>query len=88
MVNIRRNKGETVILYDSDDILKAKIENFKDVPQMLTMVQHIPGQWELVESTHRYELKDAGTLKFEVQLKPREKQEFMIHYIRRNIRPK
>lgn len=89
MINIRRpvNAANAVVLYDSDEIIKARIENFKDQPLVLTLIEHIPGQWDMVEATHQYELKDAGTLKFEVSLKPKEKVELTLHYIRRNLRP-
>ena len=48
-----------VVLYDTDEIITAKIENFKDGPAVLTMIQHIPGQWDMEE------LED-GTIQLEV----------------------
>jgi hypothetical protein len=85
-INLRKNKGGRVVLYDTDELVKATLENFKDKPAVLTMVQQIPGQWDMEECSHEYERKDFQTLEFEITLGPKEKQEFMMHYHRRNVR--
>lgn len=86
-VNLRKNTSDQVILFDSDETITAKIENFKDKPAALTMLQHIPGQWDMVECNLKYERKDAETIKFLIDLPPNGKQLLKMHYIRRNIRP-
>ncbi|MHC4572713.1 MAG: hypothetical protein ACYS76_01040 [Planctomycetota bacterium] len=92
MINRRKNKRERVILYDTDEIITAKIENFKDSPAELTMIQHIPGQWDMEECNMEYKRKDASTLEFEIKLPARTAsgpavKELKMHYHRRNIRP-
>jgi hypothetical protein len=74
--NIRRNNNGDIVLYDTTERITAKIENFKDKPAVLTLIQHIQGQWTMgrcvisgQEAT--YTKKDAGTLVFEVELAPR-----------------
>ena len=42
-INVRKNDSERIVLYDTDEIITAKIENFKDGPATLTMIQHIEG---------------------------------------------
>jgi hypothetical protein len=86
-VNLRKNTDERIILYDSDETISAKIENFKDKPAALTMLQHIRGQWEMAECNLKYERKDAETIRFLIDLPPQGRQELKMHYIRRNIRP-
>ena len=91
-INQRKNNSERVVLYDTDEIITAKIENFKDSPAILTMIQHIPGQWDMEECDMEYGKKDASTLEFEVKLPARTAegpavQELNMHYHRRNIRP-
>lgn len=85
--NIRKNSSENIVLYDSDETITAKIENFKDKPAALTMLQHMLGQWDMVECNLKYERKDAETIKFLIDLPPNGKQLLKMHYIRRNIRP-
>jgi hypothetical protein len=85
-INIRRNKKNRIILYDTDELIKAAIENFKDKPATLTMIQHIPGQWDMVECSMTYARKDAHTLEFEMVLPPHGKKELFMHYHRRNLR--
>jgi hypothetical protein len=91
-INIRRNNSQQIVLYDTDEEITAKIENFKDSPAVLTMIQHIPGQWDMEECNMKYEKKDAGTLDFEIQLPARTGtgpavKELKMHYHRRNVRP-
>ncbi|MBN2125485.1 MAG: hypothetical protein JW821_14400, partial [Deltaproteobacteria bacterium] len=85
-INVRRNQKNQAVLYDTDERIKAIIENFKDAPASLTMIQHIPGQWDMEECNMRFERRDAYTLEFEIPLPPHGKQELLMHYHRRNVR--
>lgn len=84
--NVRRNNGSAIVLYDTDEIITAKIENFKDKPAVLTVLEHIPGQWDMKECNLKYERKDADTLEFRIELPARGKQELSMHYQRKNVR--
>ncbi len=91
-INIRRNNKNKIILYDTDEVITAKIENFKDSPAILTMIQHIPGQWDMEKCNMKYKKKDANTLEFEIELPARMEKgpavkELKMHYNRRNVRP-
>jgi len=91
-INLRRNDNEKVVLYDTDEIITARIENFKDSPAVLTMLQHIPGQWDMKKCNMDYVRKDANTLEFEITLPGRTNKgpatkELEMRYNRRNIRP-
>ena len=95
--NPRKNDNNKIVLYDTDELITAKIENFKDKPATLTMIQHIPGQWEMKKCTMDgkkadYTRKDAFTLEFEVQLPARDDdgpavKELEMRYSRINVRP-
>ena len=85
-INVRRNKDNMVVLYDIDEKIYAKIENFKDQPAVLIMIQHIPGQWDMADCNMKYTLKDSSTLEFEIRLVPGEKKELNMRYHRRNVR--
>ena len=91
--NVRYNKSrDNIVLYDSDEVITAKIENFKDSPAVLTMIQHIPGEWKMVECDMDYTRKDVGTLELEVVLPGRTDKGpsvkiLEMHYQRLNIRP-
>ncbi|NLH43744.1 MAG: hypothetical protein GX448_18045 [Planctomycetes bacterium] len=91
-IEIRKNNEGAIVLYDTDELIMAKIENFKDSPAVLTMIQHIPGQWDMEECSLKYTKKDASTLKFEIELPARTEKgpgvkELTMHYHRRNVRP-
>ena len=85
-INVRRNSKNRIVLYDTDELIKATIENFKDKPALLTIIQHIPGQWDMKECNMEYKRKDAYTLEFEIALLPHTKKDFIMHYHRRNVR--
>jgi len=92
-IDIQKNHSGRVVLFNTDEIITAKIENFKDSPAVLTMIQHIPGQWDMEECNLKYVKKDAYTLKFEVELPARTQagpavKELTMHYHRRNVRPR
>jgi len=91
-IEIRKNNSGSIVLFDTDEIITAKIENFKDSPAVLTMIQHIPGQWDMEACNLKYTKKDASTLKFEIELPARTEKgpgvkELTMHYHRRNVRP-
>ncbi|MBE0534839.1 MAG: hypothetical protein IH624_04155 [Phycisphaerae bacterium] len=90
-INVRKNNRGDVILFDTDEVITAKIENFKDSPAVLTMIQHIDGQWDMAKCNMKYERKDAFTLEFEIELPARGAdgpavKELEMHYHRRNVR--
>jgi hypothetical protein len=85
VVKERNNSGNPV-LWDTHEVLEAKIENFKDKPAVLILTEHIPGQWDMESCTHRYEIKDFQTLEFRMELKPKEKVTLTMNYHRRNLR--
>ena len=86
-INLKRDVYNNIVLYDKHQRLEALIENFKDAPAVLIVTQHIPGEWDMTECSHKYELKDAGTLEFRIELKPKEKVTLMMDYVRKNLRP-
>jgi hypothetical protein len=91
VVTHKNNRGD-VVLYDTNEQITAKIENFKDSPAMLTMIQHIPGQWDMESCNMKYEKKDANTLEFEIELPARSGdgpavKELKMSYHRRHLRP-
>ena len=91
-INLRKNNKGRVVLYDTDETITAKIENFKDKPATLTMIQHIPGQWKMKKCNMKYIKKDAHTLEFEIELPARDEdgpavKELSMRYNRINIHP-
>ena len=85
-MNVRYNRKNRVVLYDTDEVIQATIENFKEKSAMLMMIQHIPGQWDMETCNMEYKRKDAYTLEFEIALPAHSKRELSMHYHRRNVR--
>lgn len=85
-INLRRNHKNRIVLYDTDEIITAEIENFKNKPVVLTMIQHIHGQWDMAACNLEYQLKDSSTLEFEIKLLPQSKKTLKMNYHRRHLR--
>ncbi len=94
-INIRRTTHKSnprIVLYDVDEEITAKIENFKDTSAALTMRQHIPGEWKMIDSNLEYVRKDANTLEFFIKLPARSGKgpavvNLKMNYHRLNLRP-
>lgn len=91
IINPRKNNKGQVVLYDTEELVIAKIENFKETPAVLTMIQHMPGEWEMKTCNMKYKKKDAFTLEFEIELPARTDdgpavKELSMRYNRRNVR--
>lgn len=69
-VNIRRNNGNNPVLWDTDELYKIEIENFKKVAVDVVIVEHFPGYWKIVENSHAaaFKKKDAFTFEFHLNL--------------------
>jgi len=85
-INVRYNNKNRVVLYDTDEVIEATIENFKEKPALLTSIQHIPGQWDMEACNLDYKRTDANTLEFEISLPKQSKRKLTMHYHRRNVR--
>ena len=66
--NLRRNTGNAVVLWDTDEEFKIEIENFKKDDVNLVIVEHIPGYWKQVKSSHEFVKKDAFTIEYRLTL--------------------
>jgi len=66
--NMRRNTGNAVVLWDTDEEIKIEIENFKKDDVNLVIIEHIPGYWKLVKSSHEFVKKDAFTIEYRLTL--------------------
>jgi hypothetical protein len=86
-LNLKHSDDNRIVLFDQEEEIQATIENYKDAPALMIMIQEIPGQWEMKKCDLHYTLKDAYTLEFQIPLGPGEKKELTMHYIRKNIRP-
>ena len=82
----RRPSKYNIVLYDTDETIRTKVESFKDETVTVDLIQHIPGQWDMVESSTPYEKRDSSTLVFSVDVPPKGTKELTFQYHRRNIR--
>jgi hypothetical protein len=86
---IRRNQGNAIVLYDTDEELKIEIENFKKDDVHLVVIEHIPGYWKMQSSSSEYQKKDAFTIEYHLLL-PKEstgakKTVINLNYSRLNV---
>ncbi len=70
--DIRRNNANQDVLWNTDEIYKIEIENFKKTAVALVVVEHIPGYWKMEENSHpqQFKKKDAFTFEYNLTLPP------------------
>jgi hypothetical protein len=66
--NLRRNIRNEIVLWDTEEELRIEIENFKNEPADLVVVERIPGYWRLLKSSHPFQRKDAFTIEYHLTL--------------------
>jgi hypothetical protein len=97
---MRTRDGRSIVMYDTTEEIEAKVENFKDSPAVLTMIQHIAGEWDMescaidnqkLTLNNGFKKKDANTLEFEITLPARTEtgpatKKLVMLYHRRHVR--
>ncbi|MCL5098138.1 MAG: DUF4139 domain-containing protein [Candidatus Omnitrophica bacterium] len=70
--HIRRNNANNIVLWDTDEVYRIELENFKKSPSDLVLVEHVPGYWRMVENSNpnQYRKKDAFTFEYTLTLPP------------------
>jgi len=84
--NIRRNRNDHIVLYDSNEEIRIEIENFKDTPADLKIIEPMQGEWEIRKSSHDFKHIHSGEIGFELTVPAKGKSTIMYNYIRQNIR--
>ena len=49
---------------------RRREENLKDVPVAVDVVEPMPGSWQILEKSHEFVKKDAGTAVFTLNIPP------------------
>jgi len=82
----KRDKNGRALLHNMNEEITVKVENFKDKPAQLTLIEKIPGEWKMNKCSMKYELEDYQTLKFIIDLPPKAKKELTMDYSTLNLR--
>ncbi len=83
--NVRRNVWNQVVLWDTDEEYKVEIENFKEAPAELVIVEHVPGYWKMAKSSEAYDKKDAFTVEYHLTLPKESKKTITFALNRLNV---
>ncbi|MCM2287014.1 MAG: hypothetical protein NDI81_19725 [Desulfobacula sp.] len=83
--NVRRNSDGQVQVYDETIKEEILMENLKDSPVTLSVIETLPGHWEKVEISSPYTLKDHQTLIFNIDLPAGAKKTLTLNYKVLNI---
>lgn len=84
--NIRRNRNDRIVLHDSEEDMKIEVENFKDTPADLKIIEPMQGEWEIRQSSHEFRHVNAGEIEFELTIPARGKTTITYSYTVKNIR--
>lgn len=64
--NFRKEKGFSQYHYVYTTEFEIKLKNAKDKKQSITVREPIPGDWEMIESTHKHEKVTAHTAEWKI----------------------
>jgi hypothetical protein len=65
-INIRRNNKDRIVLYDDRVTMQIEIENFKNTPASLKILEPMEGEWEINKSSHEYHRKNSKQMEYEI----------------------
>ena len=54
--------------FDTEQQWQINLRNHKQKPVVVEVIEPIPGDWKIINSTHKYKKTDASTIKFNVKL--------------------
>ncbi len=83
--NIQRNTKGKIQVFDEDYDINIVVENLKNTPVTLSIIETIPGQWELADISMEYKRIDHQTLRFNVALLSKQKTTLKLKYKVLNI---
>ncbi len=86
-VNIRRDNGDNIAVYDLDEEFKIELENHKDEAVQVKLIEHISDYWEMQETSQEYGKTDARTIEFMVDLDPQQTKTVTYRVKRLNLQP-
>jgi hypothetical protein len=84
--NIRRNRNDHIVLYDSNEEIRIEIENFRNTPATLKIIEPMQGEWEIRKSSHEFRRINSMEIEFELTIPAKDKTSLRYSYIRKNIR--
>ena len=68
---LSRNSGQR---FDTEQEWEINLRNHKEKPAEVEVIEPIPGDWQIISSSHNFEKTEANTVKFTVKLKKEETQ--------------
>ena len=84
--NIRRNRNNHIVLYDSNEEIRIEVENFKDTPATLKIIEPMQGEWEIRKSSHDFKHTNSREIEFELTVPAKGKTTVTYSYVRQNVR--
>ncbi|MBI4845582.1 MAG: DUF4139 domain-containing protein [Candidatus Omnitrophica bacterium] len=60
--------------FDTEQAWEITLRNHKDKPVTVEVIEPVPGEWQILNTTHQYNKEDAQTIKFLVDLNKNESQ--------------
>ena len=84
--DIRRNRNDQTVLYNSHEEIRIEIENFKDTPAVLKIIEPMQGEWEIKKSSHEFKHVNSNEIRFELSVPAKGKSTVTYSYVKKNIR--
>jgi hypothetical protein len=71
-MNLAYNDDGDVSHFDTEEEIRVEARNFRPERVRVEIPERINGQWEMLDSTEKFEQKDANTIQYTLDVAPGE----------------
>lgn len=86
-LNERRNRDNEVVLYDVETVMQVTLENFREQPALVTVIESMPNEWTMQSSSLPFKQQQYDLIEFEVTIPAQDKLLLDYTYLQQNVRP-
>lgn len=86
-VNVRTDVYRKLALFDLEEEYELELSNQRQTPVVFVIQEHIPGDWQLVKSSHPAQQINSDTLEFRVRVSGEAKEKLTYFVKRLNVEP-
>ncbi len=83
--NVIRDDRGRIEMYDSEETVEVLIENRKNTPINLHVLEEIKGDWEMIENNFPFQKLSNKLIKFKITVPAEEEKKLQFHYLRHHV---
>lgn len=73
-INLQFDKDNRMVRFDTEREYVFDVENYKTQKVKLEIKENLGREWDIISSSHKYEIKDATSVEFKLDIPPKGKE--------------